>query len=277
MNLSSQQAKLQIIEILSSIYGLEEAKAIANRLLILHFNISLIDILTDKVLEKPDNWEDILFRLSQNEPFQYVIEKEFFHDHIFKVNQNTLIPRPETEELVDWILEENKMESLKILDIGTGTGAIPISLYLQRKSWEIHAWDISEKALEIANWNAENLGGEIHFQKMDALDIKSEEKFDIIVSNPPYVANFEKKDMKAHVLNFEPKLALFVEDNDPLLFYRKIIEFGMKSLKPGGKIYFEINPLFKEDLIQLVEIHHFSSLIRSDFRGKERMMRIQYL
>ncbi len=275
LKFSPQKAKLQVIEILSPIYGLEEAKAIANRLLILHFNIALIDILTDKSLEQPDNWEEILFRLSNGEPFQYVIGKEFFHDHIFKVNQNTLIPRPETEELVDWILEDNKTDGLKILDIGTGTGAIAISLSDKRKNWEIHAWDISEKALEIANMNAENLGGEIHFQKMDALDIKSEEKFDIIVSNPPYVANFEKKDMEAHVLNYEPQLALFVEDNDPLLFYRKIIEFGITSLKPGGKIYFEINPLFKDELEQLAEIHNFSSLIRSDFRGKERMMRIQ--
>lgn len=274
LNFSSQIAKAQIIDVLLPIYGQNEAKAIANRLIVLHFNIALIDILTDKPLTKPPHWESTLFRLSQGEPFQYVIEKEFFHDNIFKINQNTLIPRPETEELVDWILEDNKEENLKIVDIGTGSGVIPISLSAQRSSWEIEAWDISEKALEMANWNAENIGATIHFQKMDALAINSQEKFDIIVSNPPYVANFEKKEMKDHVLKYEPELALFVEDHNPLIFYQKIMEFGEKSLNPNGKIYFEINPLFLNELEELIHDYSYSAKIRNDFRGKQRMLRI---
>lgn len=274
--LTLQQAKNALLSILIPQYGEQEARAIADRFLILYFEVPLIDILLNKIVEKPHDWEQKLFRLEKGEPFQYIIGKEFFHQSVFLLNPHTLIPRPETEELVDWILEEQNQENLAVLDIGTGSGCIPISLSLQRPHWDISAWDISSQALEQAQENAQRLGASVHFQLTDALNIPpTNQQWDLIISNPPYVCQSEKSSMKPHVLNYEPALALFVDDLDPLIFYEKILIFAKNSLKLHGKIYFEINPIYLQELESLakkLEFQEFS--VRQDFRGKDRMVKI---
>ena len=197
----------------------------------------------------------------------------YFCDHPFKVTPDTLIPRPETEELVYLISRENK-GNLKILDIGTGTGCIPISLKLMMNDAEVSGWDISGKALTIARENAKDLSANVEFEKMNALNIDSNEKFDIVVSNPPYIPLSDKDSMHQNVLNFEPGLALFVEDNDPLLFYRRIAEFGKTNLNPAGKLYFEIHERFgSETKDLLMYLGYQDVVIIKDLNGKDRMIR----
>ncbi|MFV0419033.1 MAG: peptide chain release factor N(5)-glutamine methyltransferase [Dysgonomonas sp.] len=221
--------------------------------------------------------ELIIDRLKVYEPIQHIIgETEFFGMPI-TVNKDVLIPRPETEELVEIILNENPFADLKILDIGTGSGAIAIALAKHLKGVAISAWDISDEALIIAQQNAIKNNVTVSFSKADVLDIiPTAERFDIIVSNPPYILEREKKDMEQNVLNYEPHIALFVSNDNPLLFYERIADIALKLLNPNGKLYFEINRAKGEETIKMLEDKGFIEIsMFQDLSQNDRMVRAQ--
>lgn len=229
-----------------------------------------------------DNEEPLFYALSQlkqERPIQYILGKAHFCDLEFGVDENVLIPRPETEELVYWILNEvqqrTRQEGLKILDIGTGSGCIAISLAINLPNAKVYALDISKKALQIAQQNAVDNEVDIVFLEADILSMEGfKDKFDVIVSNPPYVRELEKKEMKNNVLEHEPGLALFVSDGDPLIFYKKITLFALNHLKTGGMLFFEINQYLGEEMKQLLEAGNFSEIeLRKDMYGNDRMLK----
>lgn len=220
--------------------------------------------------------------LKTNQPIQYVLGKSDFYGLKFKVNEHVLIPRPETEELVDLIIKEFKVSDFKspisILDVGTGSGCIPIALKKNLSNTSLYAVDISKAALEVAQQNAEINVVEVNFILDDILNPNNQElsaiNYDIIVSNPPYICISEKEQMQKNVLDHEPHLALFVSDNDPLLFYKAIVDFAIKKLNPHGKIYFEINYMYGEELKQLLESKGFKNvLLLKDINNKNRILR----
>jgi release factor glutamine methyltransferase len=223
--------------------------------------------------EKESWFREIIDRLKAGEPIQYILGDCYFHGNRFFVSPDVLIPRPETEELVDWILKEDAFHSL--LDIGTGSGCIAISLKKERSSAEIYAMDISEKALSIAQKNALLNDAPIHFIHDSILSPRtSNQTYDIIVSNPPYILQKEKAAMHKNVLEHEPHLALFVDDEEPLLFYKKIAEYGIHHLTEQGLLFFEINALLgKETKEMLEEYGYHDVVIKTDINGKERMIR----
>jgi len=216
--------------------------------------------------------------LKNHKPVQYITGKTNFYGLDLEVDKNVLIPRPETEELVEWILSEITIEeNLSILDIGTGSGAIALSIKSKRESFNIAASDISKEALHVAKKNADSLGLSIQLIEADILDKNSWSGFpeyDLIVSNPPYITDAEKAQMQANVLGYEPHQALFVADEDPLLFYRIILEFSERHLKKGGKVYFEINENFGAEMISLFEDFNFIDIIlKNDLSDRNRMIR----
>ncbi len=217
-----------------------------------------------------------LNRLQQEEPIQYILGHTEFYGMLFQVNPNVLIPRPETEELVDWIVSDLLHQPKKqILDIGTGSGCIAIALKNKLPECEISAFDISETALQIASENAKQNEVKINFETQDILKLNSlPEDIDIIVSNPPYVRVLEKKQMRDNVLKFEPHQALFVKNNDALVFYRKIIELAISSSR-CKTVYFEINQYLKEDLKKMIQTYDITKVeFRKDFRGNDRMLKL---
>ena len=226
-----------------------------------------------------DTFDEYCVRLKKNEPIQYITGNAYFFGENFIVDENVLIPRPETEELVQWILDDNKAENTNILDIATGSGCIAISIKNEQKSANVEALEISEKALEVSLKNNSLVNNTVKFLKADALNLISDEyfnskKWDIIVSNPPYVKENEKPEIKQNVLDFEPHLALFVEDNDPLIFYREIMKYASTTLVDGGKLYLEINQYLKKEMEELALDLGFSKVeFRKDFRGNWRMMK----
>ena len=229
-----------------------------------------------------DNEEPLFYALSQlkqERPIQYILGKAHFCDLEFGVDENVLIPRPETEELVYWILNEvqqrTRQEGLRILDIGTGSGCIAISLAKNLPNAKVYALDISKKALQIAQQNAVDNKVDIVFLEADILSMEGfKDKFDVIVSNPPYVRELEKKEMKNNVLEHEPGLALFVSDGDPLIFYKKITLFALNHLKTSGMLFFEINQYLGEEMKQLLEAGNFSEIeLRKDMFGNNRMLK----
>lgn len=231
-----------------------------------------------------EKWKTIISELKTEKPIQYITGEAWFYGLRFEVNENTLIPRPETEELVEWIVESQKSKvenlniqksnNLTILDIGTGSGCIPITLKKEIPNAQVSAIDISEKALEIARKNASDNQVEVNFIHRNILETESlDEKYDVIVSNPPYVRNLEKQEIKRNVLDYEPHLALFVDDSDALLFYRKIAQLALKSLAPNGKLFFEINQYLGKETIELLEQLGFKNIeLRKDFMGNDRMI-----
>ena len=213
--------------------------------------------------------------LKTSKPIQYILGETEFYDLTFKVNKHTLIPRPETEELVHAIINENRQEGLHILDIGTGSGCIPISLAKNLKNARVSSADISAEAIEKAKENAKLNQVDVHFFHRDILNWKNVDwdNFDIIVSNPPYVTEAEKSKMEKNVLDYEPHTALFVTDHDPLIFYRTISEMALLHLKKGGKLYFEINESLGNEMVELLEQKGFNNIrLRSDINGKNRMI-----
>ncbi len=222
-------------------------------------------------------WEAILTQLKQEIPIQYLLGKTNFYGLDFEVNEHVLIPRPETEELVEWIVKEHNTQAkkIKILDIGTGSGCIAVSLAKSLPNAQVYAIDVSRKALETAKRNAAKNKVEVTFMLQDILqtqELKSD--FDIIVSNPPYVRNLEKEEIKKNVLDHEPHLALFVEDNDALIFYRKIAALAQKHLVENGQLYFEINQYLGQEMTQLLESMDFKNVVlRKDIYDNERMMK----
>ena len=240
-------------------------------------------------------WETVLTELKTYKPIQYILGETEFYGLPFLVNENVLIPRPETEELVELIVSSFKFQvsspevlGLKILDIGTGSGCIPVSLKKNLPSAEVFAIDVSTNALEVAQKNAEINGVEVNFIQTDILKVNDLKKlptsnfqlpasFDIIVSNPPYVRNLEKAEINPNVLEFEPHLALFVEDNDALLFYRKITELAKSHLAENGKLYFEINQYLGKETVALVESYGFKNVqLIKDIYGNDRMISASY-
>lgn len=279
MNQTISKAFSQLVETLTPAYDIGEAESIANILFEDLLKISRTDRLvnSEKSLSELEleQLESATKRLLSYEPVQHIVGFAYFCEHLFKVTPDTLIPRPETEELVYLIAQENK-GAAKILDIGTGTGCIPISLKLKIKEAELSAWDISPEALSVAKSNAESLSANVQFELMDALNITSEEKFDIIVSNPPYIPNSDRASMHQNVLDFEPGLALFVEDKDPLLFYQKIAEFGTTNLSENGKLYFEIHERFGQETKEmLLQLGYQNVEILQDLNGKDRIVKAQ--
>ncbi|MDL5513794.1 peptide chain release factor N(5)-glutamine methyltransferase [Arenibacter sp. M-2] len=220
-----------------------------------------------------------LSQLKQERPIQYILGKAHFCELEFRVDENVLIPRPETEELVYWILEEQpRLESqkgIKILDIGTGSGCIAISLAKNMPNAKVYALDISQKALKIAERNALDNNVDIVFLEADILSFEGlKDKFDVIVSNPPYVRELEKMEMKNNVVGHEPGLALFVSDQDPLVFYKKITLFALSHLKKGGVLFFEINQYLGKEMKHLLERENFSEIeLRKDLYGNDRMLK----
>jgi len=264
---------------LTPLYTEGEAHAIADCVLQEVFGLSKADALCGGVeglsAEAAARLEAIINRLRQAEPVQYVLGHATFCGREFVVRQGVLIPRPETEELCRWIACENEGRNrLRVLDIGTGSGCIAITLSLALNESEVTAWDISPEALRTASENAERLGADISIERHDALSLKPHpQAWDVIVSNPPYICEREKAAMHANVLSHEPALALFVPDAAPLLFYRKIAQYAAASLRPQGRLYFEINPQYAADTVALLREVGFSNVtIKRDEQGKERMM-----
>lgn len=226
--------------------------------------------------------EKYLEELLQNKPVQYVLNESWFYKRKFYVNKNVLIPRPETEELVEWIIKDileinvRDNKPTNIIDIGTGSGCIPISLKKELSKTNIAAIDISEKALTVAKKNAKDLKAEIEFLQIDFLH-KNEwnqlRKYDIIVSNPPYIPIKEKDSMKRNVTDFEPRIALFVENNDPYIFYKKMAEFTKTHLKENGKIYVEVHEDYANNVKAVFEKAGMNTILKKDIYGKERMVK----
>lgn len=275
-----------ICQRLTPLYGPQEAKAMTRLLLEDLFSLSFADILCGATEHLSDadtlRLQQSVARLLDAEPLQYVTGTAFFCGHPFHVAPGVLIPRPETEWIVDTAVNLVTSSAPRILDIGTGSGCIAtsISLALADKHCHTEAWDISEDALRIAADNAVRLGAEVKFRRRDALRLeedKSEEiMLDIIVSNPPYICNREAADMHANVLRHEPHLALFVPDTDPLLFYRAIASYAMRSLRKGGWLLFECNTLYAHDTAQMASDMGFAtSVVEDDCFGKPRFVKAQ--
>ncbi|MGY6742899.1 MAG: peptide chain release factor N(5)-glutamine methyltransferase [Cecembia sp.] len=260
---------------LTAIYPEQEAESLVYWLFEVFLGKKRLDIIQDKaLLEIPLSLQEALGQLLQGKPIQYIIGSAPFYGRDFEVGPEVLIPRNETEELVHLIIKENPQEGLKILDIGTGSGCIPVTLALEMNRPEVFAIDVSEAALDMAKRNAERLLASVVFQQLDILEEKIPyEQLDVIVSNPPYVRYSEKERMHQNVLAYEPHLALFVFDEDPLLFYRVIAEKAKQSLKSGGKLYFEINEALGEDTKNLMEAWGYSQVnILKDLNGKDRIL-----
>jgi len=284
---------------LTGIYDTDEAKAIVRWVLDIRFGLSLTDIVcgkTDELSEaEQTELEAMMLRLEKAEPVQYVVGKAEFCGRMFHVEPGVLIPRPETGELCEMILEvrgkRREVRDYQILDIGTGSGCIAITLALEMPQANVTAWDISEKALRIAKKNADTLAADVTFEQHDILEFESHleaqnisltshlspltsKSFDLIVSNPPYVCDQEQATMERHVLEHEPHLALFVPDDDPLRFYRAIAHYAKATLKPNGLLYFELNPLYARETEALLQEQGFAETeIRPDMFGKQRFLK----
>ena len=270
---------------LTHIYDAGEAKAIVRWVLDVRFALSWTDILCGKVTElsahDQTELEKIMQRLEKGEPVQYIIGVADFFGRQFHVAPGVLIPRPETEELCRWIISQKGQSPLcEILDIGTGCGCIAITPALELPDAKVTAWDISDDALRIAAGNAKSLGANVTFEHRDALDSSlftlhsSLPKWDLIVSNPPYICEKEKSAMECNVLDHEPHLALFVPDDDPLLFYRAIAQYAAEALTAQGSLFFEINPLYADDLARMLRMMSYHDiLIHQDQFGKPRYLK----
>jgi release factor glutamine methyltransferase len=271
---------------LGSIFPENELKAITRLLLEKIAGISSVQFYSDKDIKIPEAVRNKLYSaidlLAKGEPVQYILGETEFYGLNFKVKPGVLIPRPETEEIVELILKDigkpyNKT-SLKILDIGTGSGCIAIALAKNISEAKVMAWDISEEALHVAQENAVYNDVDINFHKADILsykpDFHTDRNIDIIVSNPPYVCRSEQAEMKIQVLDYEPHLALFVNDEDPLIFYRTITLLALKMLKKGGCLYFEINSRFGTETLNLVKKNPFREVrLFKDLSGKNRIIK----
>ena len=274
---------------LAPLYGEGEAKAIARMVYASRYGLTLADLLMGRDSEVPhEELQQMLQRLEQGEPVQYVLGEELFCGRRFKATPDVLIPRPETQELCQWIVEEAThhapLPAHRLLDIGTGSGCIAVTLALELPQARVTAWDISDRALAVARENAQRLGATVTFQQVDALhpfnpltfSPFNPLTFSLIVSNPPYICEQEKAHMAPNVLDHEPSLALFVPDDDPLLFYRSIARYAREALAPGGQLYFEINPLYRDELTAMLRDMGYTHIeTRADQFGLKRMLKAQ--
>lgn len=236
---------------LADIYPKEEIDAMVQIIFEQLMGYSTVDMALRTDTEVPDfiaaKIDDVVARLQRNEPIQYILDDAYFYGMHFHVTPATLIPRPETEQLIDLIVDNNRDSDLSVLDIGTGSGCIAIALARSLRFPSVSAIDISPDAIAVAECNARELKAKVRFAVADILTaVPQKEQFDIIVSNPPYIADSERKAMESNVLDYEPHTALFIPDTDPLRFYRAITQYALTALKPGGRLYFEINPRFAD-------------------------------
>ena len=276
------QLKIKFLNLLKDEYPAQEASSFFNLLIESYLGMNRLDFALkpgkELSLEEKEKFESALHRLSLHEPVQYIIGETEFFGLKFKVNKNVLIPRPETEELVQWILdnvaESKNPSNIKILDIGTGSGCIAISLAKNLPNAEIFALDISEKALKTAKENAGLNKVNVNFIQADILNLEAlTGKFDIIVSNPPYVREMEKIEMHRNVLENEPDLALYVKDTDPLIFYRLISKLARAGLQKNGNLYFEINQYLANETEEILKNSGFKTELKKDIFGNYRMLR----
>lgn len=275
-----KQLMRKISDTLSPLYSPGEVSALARTLATELLGISQTTYyLKDDIAlttEKEQQLDNALTRLAKEEPIQYILGYCDFCDLRFTVTPAVLIPRPETSELVQWI-EKEAGNAKRVLDIGTGSGCIAISIAKRLPQAEVTAWDISHEALAVASNNCAANGCNVHFEQRDILTHNPQnEKFDIIVSNPPYIKEVEKKMMSNNVLLWEPHLALFVPDSDPLLFYRTIAQKAKNMLCNGGKLFFEINREHGNDIIKMLQEEGYSNIsLRKDFADNDRMIRAE--
>lgn len=288
-----KELKQYIQNELNTIYEVSEIDAFLYRLVDFKLGLNRIDFVLQPqlVIREEDQlfFEKVIVDLKQEKPIQYSIGETDFYGLTFMVTPDTLIPRPETEELVDWILndirhyEEEQLSNLSLVDIGTGTGCIPISLAKNLPKAKVLAVDISKEALKIAIKNAKQNEVKVEFIEQDILkqdELVKEassslnQQFDVIVSNPPYVRELEKEEIKKNVLDNEPHLALFVDDTDALLFYREISKYAKTHLKENGVLYFEINQYLGKETVELIQSLGFSEVeLRKDLSGNDRMIK----
>lgn len=264
---------------LLGIYPEAEAAAMAKWILTEIFHFSTMELYTGKDMNFPEDnrlkLEEILERLKRYEPLQYIVGNISFCGVGLEVTPDVLIPRPETAELVDWIATDYPEGGVGILDIGTGSGCIPIALAHRLKSVHITAWDVSEGALQVAARNVKKNKVNVLLEKVDVFSVLIPEiKVDIVVSNPPYITEKERAYMERNVLDWEPALALFVPDDSPLRFYRRIAEIGLKILSEGGALYFEINRMYGQDTVTLLQRMGYKKVeLRKDLSGNDRMIK----
>ena len=265
---------------LADTYDTGEAKAIIDTVLDIRFGMSKADVICGALdeMSAADRLalQHIMQRLQTAEPVQYVLGQADFCGHVFAVNPGVLIPRPETEELCQWIACDHRhRQDLQVLDLCTGSGCIAITLALTLPQSRVTGYDISPEALRTARHNAGRLGAKVDFRSVDVLaPMSADRQWDIIVSNPPYICHREKKDMAANVLQHEPHIALFVPDDDPLRFYRAIAVNAAETLPPDGQLYLEINPAHADDTARMLATHRLRNIeIRHDQYGKKRMIR----
>jgi len=277
-----QEANRYISSQLQTIYEEQEAENISDWVIEHLTGTKKTDRITNREkLISPEQTlqlNDYLDRLLQHEPVQYVLNEAWFCGLKFYVDKNVLIPRPETEELVEWIISDCKfpINTLSILDVGSGSGCIPIALKKRLGKADVYSCDISSGALNVAGKNARALGIHVKFIELDFLDNEQRDQlpsFDIVVSNPPYIPEKDKDTMRFNVLDHEPGSALFVPDNDALVFYKAIAEFGKKHLSKGGSIYTEINESLGKETTGVFEWHGYKTLIKKDMQGKDRMIK----
>ncbi len=279
------QLKINFTRVLQGVYDKEEVHCFFYILcdFFLQYSRFEVSMALDTIVSAKNitAFDMALLRLKKQEPIQYILGCTAFYGLTFKVNEHTLIPRPETEELVDWVLSNlhDKDSVLDILDIGTGSGCIAISLAKNIPTARVSGLDISEKALEVAQENAVKNQVLVSFCKKDILETTAlKNKYDVMVSNPPYVRQLEKKAMNVNVLDYEPGVALFVPNEDPLLFYRKITQLAMVSLQTRGWLYFEINEYLSKEMDVLLKDIGFANIeIKKDFREVPRMIKCQKL
>lgn len=275
--MKAKEYRAYFIEQLQSIYDVMEAESFFHLILEEKHQMKRIDLALNPDFsfseQEIEDWNLILAELKKEIPIQYILGTTEFYGLPFKVNENVLIPRPETEELVEWIIKEHSNKELRILDIGTGSGCIAISLAKNIPNVKVYAIDVSPNALKTANENAQINQVEVVFLEKNILETNDlEMQFDIIVSNPPYVRNLEKEEIKKNVLDNEPHLALFVEDNDALIFYRKIAELATRNLNEEGRLYFEINQYLGDEMIELLHNKGFQDIeLRKDIYDNDRM------
>jgi len=269
---------------LARVYDVGEAKSIVKLLLEKRFVLSQTDVCCGKVEllkeEEDAELDKMMIRLMAHEPIQYVLGEAEFCGNDFFVQQGVLIPRPETAELVNYIIEDvngcrEPDGCVDILDVGTGSGCIAVSLSLAIQGSKVSAWDLSDVAIDISRKNAKRLGADVDICSVDALHSPCDiEKWDIIVSNPPYICDKERAEIAGNVLDYEPEMALFVHDDDPLMFYRAIAQYAKKALRSDGGLYFEINPIYVDEMVMMLSEKGYKDvvLMEDDF-GKKRFVK----
>lgn len=271
------KAKDVFNELLNQISLSDREEAIA---ILYFFFESKLSLTREAIMRNPEveitkvDIADVIDRINRHEPIQYITSRAWFRNHFFEVNSSVLIPRPETEMIVDYIIQQKLNEDTRVLDVGTGSGCISISIKLEAPQATVFALDVSKGALELAIRNAKRLDASVKFIQDDFLNSELIiESLDYIVSNPPYIMEKEREAIDENVLGYEPAIALFVPDNDPLIFYSALAAQGKKWLKPFGKIVAEINPLLVKQTVELFELHGYDSVSYfPDLEGKPRMI-----